>query len=132
MRCSIGLLREFRILLTTWFFATDLHGRADRYERLFGLIIAERPQVLLLGGDLLPRANTRRTKGGVFSADFVGDYLVPSFQNMRNKLGEDYPTVCLILGNDDPRCEEQSFLAADGDGLWKYMHGRKATVDKFD
>jgi Icc-related predicted phosphoesterase len=51
---------------------------------------------------------------------------------MRDKLGEDYPTVCLILGNDDPRCEEQRFLAADGDGLWKYMHGRKATVAKFD
>ena len=38
--------------------------------------------------------------------DFVHDYLVPSFHKTRESLGTDYPDIFLILGNDDPRCEE--------------------------
>ena len=35
-------------------FATDLHGRIDRYEKFFAAIAQERPRAVFLGGDLLP------------------------------------------------------------------------------
>ena len=36
------------------FFASDLHGRQDRYEKLFTAMAREVPDAVLLGGDLLP------------------------------------------------------------------------------
>jgi len=41
------------------FFATDLHGHVDRYEKLFACIIEERPAAVFLGGDLLPGLPSR-------------------------------------------------------------------------
>ncbi len=35
-------------------FASDLHGKTHRYERLFASMEAERPAGVFLGGDLLP------------------------------------------------------------------------------
>ena len=40
-------------------------------------------------------------------------------------LSSNYPDIFLILGNDDPRCEEERFIAAAGNGIWHYIHGRK-------
>ncbi len=109
--------------MPTCFFATDLHGKTDRYEKLLSSIVRERPAALFLGGDLLPRSSLSVTASG--QTDFVHDYLVPSFTKIRDVLGMDYPDIFLILGNDDPRCEEVGFVAAAADGLWHYMHGQK-------
>jgi Icc-related predicted phosphoesterase len=54
--------------------------------------------------------------------------MVSAFRNVREQLGEDYPATFLILGNDDPRCEEPVFIEAEGEGLWRYMHGRKTSL----
>jgi Icc-related predicted phosphoesterase len=35
------------------FFVSDLHGKKDRYEKLFNKIEAEKPASVFLGGDLL-------------------------------------------------------------------------------
>jgi Icc-related predicted phosphoesterase len=40
-------------------------------------------------------------------------------------LGEAYPRVYLILGNDDPRIEEARFISFAESGVWHYLHGRK-------
>jgi Icc-related predicted phosphoesterase len=113
------------------FFATDLHGRIERYERLFGLIAAERPAAVFLGGDLLPRSSYYASQAGHGQGDFVADHLLPGMERVREILGEDYPAVFLILGNDDPRSEEPSFLEAAKNGTWQYIHGRKATFAGF-
>ena len=57
-------------------FVADLHGRIDRYQKLFALIEQEKPAAVFLGGDLLPFG------GGLgevqdFSGDFIGDFLAP-------------------------------------------------------
>jgi len=115
--------------LPNCFFATDLHGHTDRYDKLIASIIRDRPTAVFLGGDLLP--------GSAFSAiqsepaDFVHDYLVPTFRKTRDALGVDYPDIFLILGNDDPRCEEESFVAASVDGLWHYIHQQKCFLGAF-
>jgi Icc-related predicted phosphoesterase len=43
----------------------------------------------------------------------------------------DYPDIFLILGNDDPRREEEGFVAAAADGLWHYIHGQKRRLADF-
>lgn len=111
------------------FFATDLHGLIDRYDKLLSAVINRRPEAVFIGGDLLPRSSISAL--GSCHTDFVHDYLVPSFLRTREALGPAYPEIFLILGNDDPRCEEESFVAAAHQGLWHYVHRRKVTLGNF-
>ena len=117
--------------LPSCFFATDLHGHIERYERLFALMEAERPAAVFLGGDLLPRMSYYARRSERRQEDFVRDYLGPGVRRVRERLGVQYPAVFLILGNDDPKSEEPSFLDAAKDGLWQYIHGRKVTFAGF-
>ena len=100
----------------------------ERYEKLFALMASERPAAVFLGGDLLPRSSYY----GVGDGDFVEDCLFPKLELVRESLGAAYPTVFLILGNDDPRSEEPSFLNVAEKGIWQYIHGRKTRFSGFD
>ena len=115
--------------MRTCFFATDMHGNTDRYDKLFASIIKDRPAAVFLGGDLLPRSAFSQIQSR--QADFVHDYLTPTFARTRDTLGVDYPDIFLILGNDDPRCEEEGFVAASADGLWHYVHQQKFLFGAF-
>ena len=115
--------------MPTCFFATDLHGHTDRYDKLIALIVRDRPAAVFLGGDLLPRLSISAIQSG--QADFVHDYLVPAFTRTRAALGPDYPEIFLILGNDDLRGEEESFVTAAADGIWHYIHGQKLVLGDF-
>jgi Icc-related predicted phosphoesterase len=101
------------------FFATDLHGRQARYEKLFAAIDAERPDAVFLGGDLLPFLGFASNQGEEQYADFVRDYLAPRFR--RRPEGT---RVFLILGNDDAAAEETAIREAELEGAWEYVHGR--------
>lgn len=107
------------------FFATDLHGHCDRYEKLFASIARERPDAVFLGGDLLPRSMFSLAPLSPDQADFLKDYLFPAFTNLRQSLGTQYPVIFLILGNDDPRWQEEQFQAESARNLWRYAHGQK-------
>jgi Icc-related predicted phosphoesterase len=109
--------------LPSCLFVSDLHGREERYERLFALIAAERPAGVFLGGDLLPSGSLIARRRGTH-VDFVADVLAPGFARVRAELGTSYPRVFAILGNDDPRSEEAAMHAGEADGLWIYAHGR--------
>ncbi len=115
--------------MPTCFFATDLHGQRDRYDKLFSSIIRDRPTAVFLGGDLLPRSGFSAIQST--QDDFLDDYLVPTFTRTHAALGVDYPDIFLILGNDDPRREEERFVAAAADGIWHYIHGRKLFLRDF-
>lgn len=109
-------------------FVSDLHGKTERYERLFALIGEEKPTAVLLGGDLLPFG------GGVGgdSADrgsFVTDYLARRVREIRDLLGEEAPRVFLILGNDDPRVLESEVRRHAADGVWEYLHNSTAVLE---
>ncbi len=110
------------------FFASDLHGLEDRYEKLFAAMVQERPAAVLLGGDLLPAL---RNSSHPRFASFIGDYLAPGFARIRGALGKDYPVIFLILGNDDPRCEEKHILDGEARGLWCYVHGKRLPFGEF-
>jgi Icc-related predicted phosphoesterase len=105
-----------------FFFVSDLHGLKTRYEALLGAIESDRPKAVLLGGDLLPLRGRE---------EFLDD-LAGRFASLRSRLGESYPRVLLILGNDDPRVHEAAFRQVEEDGLWTVLHNRCERIDGID
>jgi Icc-related predicted phosphoesterase len=99
-------------------FVSDLHGREDRYRKLEQLIVADKPRVVLMGGDLFPFERHRP------SSEFVGKVFRPTFQRIRDALGDYSPCILIILGNDDPRTLEQDLIDGETERLWTYLHRR--------
>jgi len=110
------------------FFASDLHGRVDRYRKLVEAIRHRRPAAVFLGGDLLPFPVP---VAGEQFADFLREFLHPAFADLRDRLGDAYPDMFVILGNDDPRAEEVTVLEGEADGLWRYVHQREETLGEY-
>ena len=102
------------------FFISDLHGHIDRYEKLIQYIRQHKPKLVFFGGDLLPHGLHRNNID-----DFTEDFLYSHFKNLMEEMREDYPRVYLILGNDDPRTEEEKFARLGETGVWQYLHDRK-------
>lgn len=109
------------------FFVSDLHGRGDRYRKLFAVIEEERPQAVFLGGDLLPQVWASRLASG----DFVTDVLEPGFRQIHERSNDDPIRVFLILGNDDDRTSEEAFLDGDHRGQWTYVHESWAALGAY-
>ncbi len=106
------------------FFVSDLHGRSHRYDALFRMIKEEKPRLVLFGGDLLSHGHYRHGH-----QDFISDYLFGNLRGLKDELGPDYPKVYIILGNDDPRSEEENLIRLGETGVWHYLHDRK---DEFE
>lgn len=104
-------------------FVSDLHGQPGRYRALFAAIAAERPDGVFLGGDLFPHELARTVPGG--AGGFLDGFLVPALRELREQLGDDYPGVFMILGNDDARTHEAAVLRYASEGLWTYAHRRR-------
>lgn len=117
--------------MVSCFFATDLHGQTQRYEKLLASIARERPAAIFLGGDLLPRGSFSRAQDPTLADDFVSSYLIPSFGKMRDSLAGNYPAIFLILGNDDPQCEQERFSVGHALGLWQHIHKRRVLLGSF-
>lgn len=106
-------------------FASDLHGRKDRFEKLFSLVRSEGPEAVFLGGDLLPSGALLFARSGAGGEDFLEEFLLPRLKALRLDLRESYPRIFLILGNDDPRSQERALIGREKEGCWQYLHGRK-------
>jgi len=113
------------------FFATDLHGSMHRYECLFESILRDSPDAVFLGGDLLPRVGQPLSSSSEEDCDFISNFLVPQCERIRQAMAARYPRVFVILGNDDPRCEEESLCSAESKDIWRYVHGRKDSIAQF-
>jgi Icc-related predicted phosphoesterase len=110
--------------MPTCFFASDLHGRSDRYAKLVEAIAREAPAAVFLGGDLLPHP--------LAAPDFLSRELIPRLERLRERLGVRYPRTFAILGNDDPRSEEPEVLDAARRGVWEYAHDRRIAWDTLE
>jgi len=108
--------------MTLCFFASDLHGRPGRYHKLFQAAAYELPDAVFLGGDLLPSGFGMASGGW---EDFIEEVLVAGFSELRDRLGSQYPSVFLILGNDDGKYEEFRMEEMEGKGLWFYAHNKR-------
>ena len=92
-------------------FASDLHGKPDRYDKLFHVISMDRPDVVLLGGDLLPSVFLSAMTG----SSFVESTLTPGLRKLAREMGSAFPAVVVIPGNDDGRFEEDELLQAEAE-----------------
>jgi Icc-related predicted phosphoesterase len=110
-------------------FVSDLHGKIDRYRKLFAAIEQETPRAVLLGGDLLPHGLSRQWADTGGRDDFLSGFLVPEVERLRRRLGPRMPRLLLILGNDDDRAWEAAILDAATRGLWEYVHDRRVDLD---
>ena len=100
------------------FFVSDLHGQINQYQSLFSKILEEKPTAVFLGGDLMPGLDS------VGEGDFLRDFIAKEFRRIREQLGDAYPRIFLILGNDDGRGIEVDVIRYAAEGLWEYIHNR--------
>src|SRR6056297_1722673 len=105
-------------------FASDLHGHIAKYKKLFDYIGVQKPELVLLGGDLLPSGALAAMGQFKEIDDFILDYLIPAFKKLKSDLKEHYPKVLLILGNDDPRIEESKLQSKEAGLFWDYIHNQ--------
>jgi Icc-related predicted phosphoesterase len=110
------------------FFVSDLHGKPDRYRKLFEAIRHDLPDAVFFGGDLLPH---RMRKVEEYD-DFTWDFLFKNLQVLQEDMKDRYPEMLVILGNDDARSEEGKFISASRMGLIQYIHQQKTVISGFD
>jgi len=103
------------------FFVSDLHGKTDRYTKLFSAIGNEKPSIVLLGGDLLPHS--------YLHSNFIEDFLVKNFIELKSEMQNHYPKILLILGNDDAKSEEKKIINYSSEGLWDYVHFKTVGIN---
>ncbi len=103
------------------FFVSDLHGRTERYARLFAALRKERPGALFVGGDFLP-------SGLEVDTGFVESFLGRELGMLRVELGAAYPRVLLIFGNDDHRSNVPSIRKLESEGLVEWIHDRSVML----
>ena len=102
-------------------FVSDLHGSTDKIDKLFSLIPATAPELVFLGGDLLPSGGLPPQPSRGRRTSFIEGYLARGFGSLQRRMKEKYPLVAVILGNDDPRREETGLEAGERAGLWRYL-----------
>ena len=112
--------------MTRCHFVTDLHGRRDRYEKLFRIILTEKPNAVFFGGDLLPHMHD--DDGG---GSFMTSYLTRELSGLRDSMRGAFPAIFAILGNDDGRLEEKEMENISAAGIWNYAHNRKFAFDRW-
>ncbi len=103
------------------FFISDLHGKMDRFAKLVHAIEEEKPELVFMGGDLLPEGFGARMDPAVF----LKDHFFPELKRLGTEVGTRFMT---ILGNDDPRYYEDLFRVADQDGILDYIHFRTVKI----
>jgi Icc-related predicted phosphoesterase len=117
--------------MTLCYFVSDLHGQISRYQKLLAAMLETPPAALFLGGDLLPSTLQAGSSGQAGAQNFVEDYLLPEFSRLRDELGEAYPRLFVIPGNDDPRTAETGLKLGQSEYLWEYIHNRQVLFEGF-
>ncbi len=99
-------------------FVSDLHGKTERFRTLFRIMRTEAPAAVFIGGDLLPSFGWASGSQG----DFITGTFAAGLAEVRKTLGDSYPPVFVILGNDDLRTAEAILQGQENGRLWHYIH----------
>lgn len=99
---------------------SDFHGNENKYYNLFSFIEDVKPTGVFIAGDLLPSMMSHRYSSDEFIVNFLGR----NFRSLKQKMGDEYPEVFLIMGNDDERMFEEALINA-GQELWIYCHMKR-------
>jgi len=123
-----GHLYENGAAMTRCFFVSDLHGHYAAYRELFRLVASEQPRAVFLGGDLLPLTYPSLAPP---SHDFLRGFLLRELTRLRHDMTAAYPSIFLIMGNDDARTEEAAVLELQDQGLIHYIHNRHEPFESY-
>jgi Icc-related predicted phosphoesterase len=102
-------------------YTTDLHGDTTKYSELVDMARSLGSDLVINGGDMLPKGNGPRDQGA-----FITTYLVEHFSYFENAA---IPYLC-CLGNDDMRIWDELFDATCGlfTGIYNIAQ-RKVSID---
>ena len=109
------------------FFVSDLHGSNARFEKLFQKIAEDKPEILFLGGDIFPNPFSQDWQ----NKDFLEDFLINGLRDLKKKIGNEFPRIFLILGNDDVRSDENRIIKYEKEGIWEYIHNKKVDINGY-
>jgi len=113
------------------FFVSDLHGVISRYEKLFNIVLNEKPEMVYIGGDILP-SFTNRIVNSKTVDDFIDDYIVKNLCLLKEQMKEKYPKIFIILGNDDIKTEEEKIIDATKSGIFNYINCTNLKINKIN
>lgn len=113
--------------MTFCFFVSDLHGSIGRFESLFNQIEHDKPLAVFIGGDITP--HYRRPYKDY--PNFIEDYIGLRLKSLKDNMGDEYPNIFIIPGNDDPASDIPSFKKLDSMALWNYSHFMKYSIANF-
>lgn len=109
------------------FLVSDLHGDYLKYKKLIDYIRINTPKVVFIAGDILPSGIMKFTSHDLKHKDFINGFLLRRFRDLKDDLGDNYPKVYLILGNDDARIEEAALVDASINTVWEYVNLHRRT-----
>ncbi len=98
-------------------FATDLHGHQGHWLRLIDLAESHAPDVVILGGDMLPDAHPAEATD--CQVRFVRQSLPEYLHGMRRRC--DKVQIVTILGNHDWLCSRQALDDLERQGLLRIL-----------
>ena len=89
---------------------SDIHGNDVKYRKLCSYIKQNLPEAVFIAGDILPNYYVTEP------VDFIDDTLNPILSELKDDIGERYPDIFLITGNDDAAisCEHLGYLELKG------------------
>lgn len=114
------------------FFVSDLHGKRRRYQLLFDRISVLKPHAVFIGGDLLASAIHLSDYDEFGTDDFIRFFFRENLERIKSKLGDEYPRIFTIPGNDDGRSIEGSLLELESEGLLHYINGKHESLGGYD
>jgi len=102
-------------------YTSDLHGDTYLYQRLLDLSGREKADVLIIGGDILPKKYEfmRLVK---IQRNFIENELFPLFSSFRAENPE--AQIYLMMGNDDFAINMDLLEEMDEGGIIKLIHNR--------
>jgi uncharacterized protein len=112
------------------FFVSDLHGVISRYKKLFNIILNEKPEIVFIGGDILPSYTYKLSSSDKFN-DFINDFLIKNLFSLKEKMKNEYPDIYIILGNDDLKTEENYLIKASESKILNYISNKKFEINEF-
>lgn len=108
-------------------YTSDLHGNSSHYERLRFVAEMEKPNVIVLGGDLLPDDSALNAKDlGRGQPQFVSGQFRSNVADLRKASGCD--ELFVIFGNHDWASAVDAMGALADEGLLKVLTPTEAAV----
>jgi Icc-related predicted phosphoesterase len=82
---------------------------------------------VFIGGDVLPFGNG----SDIPDKSFISEYLYENLHRLRRKLGEKYPKIFIIPGNDDPAVSFRNIETLENERLLENIHMKKTEFAGF-